>query len=193
MKFRGIILTTTVILASLWAPNGTTALTEADSLFRIEVEGKGTIVIRLATDKAPKASNQLIQLAKQKFYDGQRWFRVVTKPRPFLIQTGDPNSRDASKLDSPTMGTKGAGGRVPFEQTGIEATEGAVFLAAKPGDRDSGDSQFFILLDSYRFLEGDHTAVGRVIEGMDVVRRIAKGDLITSIRVSSSEAALAAK
>ncbi len=193
MKLRGILLASTIFVASLWAASGLTSPSGADSLVRIEVEGKGTIVIRLATDKAPKASAQIIQLARQKFYDGQRWFRVVTKPRPFLIQTGDPNSRDASKLDSPSMGTRGAGSRIPFEQTGIEATEGAVFLAAKPGDRDSGDSQFFILLDTYRFLEGDHTAVGRVVEGMDVVRKITKGDLIISVRVSSGEVALAGK
>jgi len=73
---------------------------QSSTILRLDVSGKGTIDIRLETESAPKATGQIIRLARQGFYDGQRWFRVVTSPRPFLIQTGDPQSKDASKLDS---------------------------------------------------------------------------------------------
>lgn len=168
-----------LLFAAAWAGG----IRQGGASLRIEVEGRGTIVVRLHTDKAPKATSQIIRLARQGFYDGQRWFRVVQRPRPFLIQTGDPQSKDSSKLDSDTMGTQGSGSSIPFEETGLSADEGAVCLASKPGDRNSGDSQFFILMGTYKFLEGEHTVFGKVTQGMDVVKSIQKGDKIVSVRV----------
>ncbi len=74
----------------------------------IAVEGRGEIVVRLETEKAPRATAQIIRLAEQGFYDGQRWFRVVREPRPFLIQTGDPGSR-TEPMNSPRLGQGGTG------------------------------------------------------------------------------------
>lgn len=175
------VLVCTISVLMAWAQNyspraGETAL-------KVDVEGRGTFYIRLNTSKAPRASAQVAALARQGFYDGQRWFRVVKKPRPFLVQTGDPQSRDATKLDSEKMGSQGSGARVPYEDSGMAAKEGSVCLAAVPGDRNSGDSQFFILMGSYKFLEGEHTIFGEVVSGMEVVRAIEKGDRVTSIRV----------
>lgn len=183
MKLRALILFATGLLFVLLAFGQGYSPKAGETVMRIDVEGKGSIFVRLHTDKAPRATAQIIRLARQGFYNGQRWFRVVHKPRPFLIQTGDPQSRDASKLEAETMGTQGSGNKVPFEATGLPAKEGAVCLASLPGDRDSGDSQFFILLGNYRFLEGDHTVFGEVVAGMNVVHSVAKGDLITSVRI----------
>jgi len=146
----------------------------------VTVENRGTIVIELNTDKAPKAANHIAGLANRNFYDGQRFFRVVKEPRPFLVQTGDPASRD--NLDA--AGTGGSGARIPYENSGLPYEAGYVGLATLPNDRDSGDSQFFILLGPASFLEGQYTIFGRVIQGMNVVQAIQRGDRITSVRIT---------
>lgn len=183
MKARLAVLLLVLASATLiaWAQGYTTKPGEV--ALRIDVERRGPIFVRLNTDKAPKACAQIMRLARQGFYDGQRWFRVAKKPRPFLIQTGDPQSKDASKLESEKMGSQGSGSTVAYENSGMSAKEGAVCLAALPGDRNSGDSQFFILMGSFRFIEGEHTIFGEVVSGMDVVRSIEKGDVIVSVRV----------
>ncbi|MBX3097528.1 MAG: peptidylprolyl isomerase [Fimbriimonadaceae bacterium] len=146
----------------------------------VTVEGRGTIVIELNTEKAPKAANHIAGLARRNFYDGQRFFRVVKEPRPFLIQTGDPASRD--NLDA--AGTGGSGARIPYEESGLPYEAGYVGLATLPNDKDSGDSQFFILLGPASFLQGQYTIFGRVTQGMDVVQAIQRGDRITSVRIT---------
>lgn len=149
----------------------------------IAVEGRGEIVVRLETEKAPRATAQIIRLVEQGFYDGQRWFRVVREPRPFLIQTGDPGSR-TEPMNSPRLGQGGTGTRVPFEESGLVNDAGAVGLSTMPGDRDSGDSQFYILLGAARFLDGQYTVFGQVERGMDVVQAIQLGDRIGSVRIT---------
>jgi cyclophilin family peptidyl-prolyl cis-trans isomerase len=80
------------------------------------------------------------------------------------------------------MGSGGSGARVPYEDSGLPNDTGYVGLSTLPRDRDSGDSQFYILLGPSRFLDGQYTVFGRVTQGMDVVRSIQLGDRITSIR-----------
>jgi cyclophilin family peptidyl-prolyl cis-trans isomerase len=58
-----------------------------------------------------------------------------------------------------------------------------VGLAAIPGDKNSGDCQFYILLSKARFLDGNYTVFGRVVAGMDVVKKVERGDRITSVSV----------
>lgn len=182
MKARFLAILTALVVI-VFVAFGQSSLRGGETGLRLEVEGRGVILIRLNVEKAPKATAQIARLAKQGFYDGQRWFRVTKKPRPFLIQTGDPQSKDASKLESDKMGSQGSGSRIPYEDSGLPAKEGAVCLAAMPGDKDSGDSQFFILMGSYKFLEGEHTVFGEVVSGMEVVRQIEKGDRIVSARI----------
>lgn len=150
---------------------------------RLEIEGKGTVTIRLYPDKAPKAVAHIVQLAKRGFYDGLRFHRVEKTPRPYLVQVGDPQSKSGS-LDSQSMGTKGAGSKVPYEDSGLTNVVGAVGLARLGQDRDSGDSQFYILLGRQPFLDGNYTVFGQVSDGMDVVKRIEKGDRITKATIT---------
>ena len=104
MNIKSVTLILAMLLSVLMAWAQSYSARPGETVLRIDVEGKGSIFIRMNTDKAPKASAQIAKLARQGFYDGQRWFRVVKKPRPFLIQTGDPQSKDASKLDGEKMG-----------------------------------------------------------------------------------------
>ena len=150
---------------------------------RLEIEGKGAVVIRLYPDKAPKAVAHIARLAKQGFYDGLRFHRADRTPRPYLVQVGDPQSRSGN-LDAGDMGAHGTGARIPFEDSGLKNSVGAVGLARLGQDRDSGDSQFYILLASQGFLDGNYTVFGQIVEGMDVVKRIDKGDRISKATVS---------
>lgn len=149
----------------------------------IEVAGRGTVQIKLHTKEAPKTTAQIIRLAQNGFYNGQRFFKVDKSPKPFLVQTGDPASKDAANLNKPTMGSGGSGTKVAYEDSGFANEKGAVGLSTMPNDRDSGDSQFYILLGNFPFLNGSYTVFGKVVSGMDVVEKIERGDVITSVKI----------
>lgn len=155
----------------------------ATSTLTVSVEGKGEVTIELFTDAAPRTTSQIIRLASSGFYDGQKFFRVMKDPRPFLVLFGDPQTK-SKPLDDPSIGTGGSGTRVPFEDSGKPNVKGAVGLSTLPRDRDSGDSQFYILLDDKPFLNGSYTVFGQVTSGMEVVSRVEVGDTVTSVRVS---------
>ncbi|MBS1706897.1 MAG: peptidylprolyl isomerase [Armatimonadetes bacterium] len=159
------------------------ARSEADSKrIVVDIEGRGRIVIELHTKEAPKASGHIADLAAKGFYDGQKFFRVVREPRPFLVQVGDPNSRNG-KLDDPEMGKGGSGTKVPYEDSGFKHRRGAVGLAHLPDDKNSGDSQFYIMLADHGFLDGTYTVFGQVTEGLDVLDKIKLGDRVTKVSV----------
>jgi peptidylprolyl isomerase len=157
---------------------------QGDVRLTVAIEGRGNIVIKLYTKEAPKACSHIMQLAKQGFYDGQRFFRVTRSPRPYIAQVGDPQSRNG--VDDASIGTRGTGAKIPFEDSGHSNDKYAVGLAALLSkDRDSGDSQFYIVLgDGNKFLDGSYTVFGTVIAGKDIVDRLEKGDRITSITVN---------
>lgn len=154
-------------------------LAAADATMRVTVEGRGTFTITLYTDKAPKTTAQIIRLAKSGFYDGQRFHIAIRSPKPYRIQVGDPASKSGDM-----SGLGGSGATVPFEDTGLPNVAGAVGLSHVPDDKNSGDSQFYVLLGSARFLDGNYSVFGKVTEGMDVVDKIEKGDKIEKVVVS---------
>jgi cyclophilin family peptidyl-prolyl cis-trans isomerase len=96
------------------------------------------------------------------------------------VQFGDP----ASRSDVENAGSGGSGARIPFEDTGMPNVAGAVGLSTIPGEKNSGDSQFYILLGNARFLDGSYTVFGKVIDGMDVVNKIEKGDRVSKVTIS---------
>jgi cyclophilin family peptidyl-prolyl cis-trans isomerase len=153
-----------------------------ETVMRVNIESKGSIYIKLHTKEAPKATSQIISLVGQGFYNGQKVFRAEKTPRPFMIQMGDPNTK-SKPVDDPTVGSGGSGNKVSFEDSGYPNEAGAVGLAAIPGDKNSGDSQFYILLSRARFLDGNYTVFGQVVAGMDVVRNVERGDRISSVTI----------
>ncbi|MBL8066423.1 MAG: peptidylprolyl isomerase [Chthonomonadaceae bacterium] len=173
MTSRTFFLLLTVVLATLgW---GQTKLV-------LDIENRGKVEIELYTNEAPKTTAQIIRLAQSGFYNGQKFFRVVKSPKPFLIQTGDPASKTKPAND-PGLGSGGSGKSVPYEDSGHSNVEGAVGLSALPRDKNSGDSQFYILLGPAKFLDGSYTVFGRVVSGMDVVRAVELGDKVTSATI----------
>lgn len=177
MKFWWTLLF--VLLVSLgFSPAQTPASGEV--FMKISVENRGDIVVKLHTDKAPKTCAHIIRLVESGFYNGQRIFRVEKKPRPFLIQMGDPATK-TKPIDDPSIGTGKSGTSVPYEDSGLTHEEGAVGLSALPRDPNSGDSQFHIILGPAKFLDGQHTVFGTVVGGRSVLRSIEVGDRIASV------------
>ena len=156
-----------------------TAFAGADASMRVSIEGKGSFTITLYTAKAPKTTAQIIKLAKGGFYDRQRFHIAIRSPRPYRVQVGDPSSKSGD-----LSGTGGSGSTVPYEENDLTNVAGMVGLSHDPNDKNSGDSQFYILLGSARFLDGSYTVFGKVTDGMDVVEKIEKGDRIEKVSVT---------
>jgi len=153
-----------------------------ETAIKLEVEGRGDIYIKLYTKEAPKATGQILKLAKQGFYNGQRFHRVERQPRPFLVFFGDPQSK-SKDLDDPNMGNGGSGTKIPYEDSGYHHREGAVGLAHPVGNKDAGDSQFYMVLGPARFLDGSYTVFGMVVSGLDVMKRLDRGDRVVNVSV----------
>lgn len=140
----------------------------------VDVEGKGKFVIELNLEKAPKTAGNFIKLAKQGFYNGLTFHRVVPD---FVVQGGDPNGN----------GTGGPGYTIPFEETGLKHEDGAVAMARKGDDKNSAGSQFYICLGPQHQLDGDYAVFGKVIQGMDVVRKIQQYDIMKEVTISDTK------
>ena len=183
---RTITLVITLAFASLLFAQGYTPKA-GETVMKVSVQRAGDVYILLHTKEAPKTTQHIIGLVDRGFYDNQRFFRVVKEPRPFLVQFGDPGSKSKS-MDDDSLGKGGSGKRIPYEETGFTNVVGAVGLATQQDAngnnlKDSGDSQFYILLANSRFLNGSSTVFGKVVQGMDVVSRIKLGDQVTSVTI----------
>ena len=128
-------------------------------------EDAGAIVIKLLPDVAPKTVSNFKNLTNSGFYDGLRIHRVV---KDFVIQGGDPNTRDKPR---DTWGTGGPGYTIPAEISNMTHARGIVSMA-HPGDPNLAGSQFFIVVKDSPHLDQQYTIFGKVVEGMDIVDTI---------------------
>lgn len=147
-----------------------------------KIENKGDFTITLNMKAAPRTCAHIIGLADKGFYNGLRFHRAEKKPKPFLVQVGDSDTRDG-EISSEKAYRGGSGGGIAKEQNDLPNELGAVGLASIPEENILGDSQFYILLTPAKFLDGKYTVFGKVTTGMEVVQRIEKGDRIVSARV----------
>ena len=126
---------------------------------------KGDITVKFYNDDAPKTVENFFKLASENFYDGIRFHRVI---KGFVIQVGDPNSKDDNWTDD---GQGGPGYTFADEINSHKLIEGSVAMA-NAGPNTNG-SQFFILTaKSAPLLDGKYTNFGEVTDGMDAVRKI---------------------
>jgi cyclophilin family peptidyl-prolyl cis-trans isomerase len=136
---------------------------------------KGDIVVSLDAKSAPQTVNNFVFLANQGFYDGLTFHRVEPG---FVIQGGDPQGN----------GRGGPGYTVPGEFK-LKHVEGAIAMARLSDQvnpkRDSSGSQFYITLAATPFLDETYTVFGQVTKGIDVVKKIAMGDVIQKIVISN--------
>lgn len=128
----------------------------------------GDIEVELFTAEAPVTSGNFLKLATEDFYDGVKFHRVIDR---FMVQTGDPNSKDDSKKG--LWGTGGPGYAIPDEfAQGLSNVRGTLSMAnAGP---NTGGSQFFINTVDNTPLDGKHSVFGKVTGGMEVVDAISK-------------------
>jgi peptidyl-prolyl cis-trans isomerase B (cyclophilin B) len=125
----------------------------------------GNIELKFFPDVAPSHVNNFIELAKKGFYDGTTFHRVIPG---FMIQGGDPNSKNANKA---THGTGGPGYTVKAEFSDKPHKRGTLSMA-RAADPNSAGSQFFICVADAPFLNKQYTAFGEVVSGLDVVDKI---------------------
>ncbi len=141
---------------------------------------KGDIKIELFMDKTPITAGNFKKLVEEGFYDGIKFHRVIEN---FMVQAGDPLTKDPTK--EALWGTGGPGYTIKDEFVkGLSNVKGTISMA-NTGAPNSGGSQFFINTVDNTYLDFDkppfeskHPVFGRVIEGMDVVLSIQKGDVI---------------
>ncbi|GBE43927.1 MAG TPA: peptidylprolyl isomerase [Rhizobiales bacterium] len=138
---------------------------------------QGTVTIALRPDLAPNHCARIKELAREKFYDGIVFHRVIDG---FMAQTGCPQG----------AGTGGSGQNLSAEFNDEPHVRGTTSMA-RAASPDSADSQFFICFDDASFLNGEYTVWGKVVDGMENVDKIKRGepvndpDKIISMRVAA--------
>jgi peptidyl-prolyl cis-trans isomerase B (cyclophilin B) len=141
---------------------------------------KGTIEIETFPDDSPKTVEHIVGLVKKNFYNGQRFHRAEEN---FLVQVGDPTSRDMSK--------EGWWGRGPGSGKPIGVAEinkrrkhlpGTVAMAHS-GDPKFADSQFYMVIQPRPGLDGKYAIFGRVTTGLDVVKKLKRADILKKASV----------
>lgn len=143
----------------------------------------GTVKIQMRPDLAPRHVKRIKQLAREGFYDGIIFHRVI---EGFMAQTGDPKG----------TGTGGSGQNIKAEFSREPHNRGVCSMA-RAMNVDSADSQFFICFKDANFLDGQYTVWGQVISGMEFVDKIARGepppnpDKMISVKVAADVAAAA--
>src|SRR5574341_2242312 len=144
----------------------------------VTLEQGGQVTLEFFPAEAPKHVEHFVTLARKGFYDGQRFHRVEPG---FVVQIGDPQSKTLP-MNHPAMGTGGPGYTIKAEFNKRPFDRGVLGMA-RTNDPDSAGSQFYIMLGPAHFLNGQYTAFGRVVSGMDVVDRIRVGDRVKSVRI----------
>jgi len=127
---------------------------------------EGEMVVQFWTDTAPNTIENFKKLARSGFYDGTIFHRIVNR---FMIQGGDPNSKDPAKESS--YGQGGPGYKIKAEFNDHSHERGVISMARGP-DPDSAGSQFFICLAPVPRLNGQYTTFGKLIKGDDVLEKI---------------------
>lgn len=132
----------------------------------IVVKDYGTIKLELDADTAPISVTNFVKLAKEGFYDGLTFHRIISG---FMIQGGDPNGDGTGGSDQTIKGE--------FKENGVENNIShvrGVISMARSMDNDSASSQFFIVHKDSTFLDGQYAGFGKVTDGMEVVDKICK-------------------
>ncbi len=137
----------------------------------IVVKDYGTIKVELDADTAPITVTNFVNLAKDGFYDGLTFHRIISG---FMIQGGDPNGDGTGGSEETIKGE--------FSENGVEndiSHERGVISMARAQDMDSASSQFFIMHADADYLDGNYAAFGHVTEGMEVVDAICDSTPVT--------------
>jgi peptidyl-prolyl cis-trans isomerase B (cyclophilin B) len=133
---------------------------------------KGTMKVEFFEKDAPETVKNFVTLSKKGFYNGLTFHRVIPD---FVLQGGCPNG----------TGTGGPGYKIKCEISGENQYHDRGVLSMAHAGRDTGGSQFFIVLsrDNTAHLDRNHTCFGKVVEGLEIIGDIRMGDKITEIKI----------
>lgn len=169
---------------------GDSALTNLGKTMKATIKtSKGDIEVELYADKVPNTVANFVKLAKENFYDGIYFHRVI---QDFMIQTGDPQAKGSVGVDFayepnakglPIAGTGGPGYKFEDEFDASLKHDGPGILSMANSGPDTNGSQFFITHVATPWLDGKHAVFGKVLAGQDVVNKIVQGDKIETITI----------
>ena len=154
------LLLALLILTACGGKTDTAGLHHAE----IEIQDYGTITLELDGTAAPITVEKFVSLAKDGFYDGLTFHRIIDG---FMIQGGDPAGNGTGGSEKTIKGEFSSNG----VENGISHVRGVISMA-RSGDPDSASSQFFIVHQDSTFLDGQYAAFGHVTEGMEIVDAI---------------------
>jgi peptidyl-prolyl cis-trans isomerase B (cyclophilin B) len=135
---------------------------------------EGEMVVQFWTNAAPNTIENFKKLARAGFYDGTTFHRIV---KGFMIQGGDPNTKDLAKESSYGMGDPGYKIKAEFND---HSHERGVLSMARSSDPDSAGSQFFICLGDVRRLDHQYTTFGKLIKGDSVLGKIGDTEVVSA-------------
>jgi peptidyl-prolyl cis-trans isomerase B (cyclophilin B) len=143
---------------------------------------KGVMEVSFFEDDAPATVENFIKLAREGFYDGLAFHRVIPD---FVIQGGCPYSKEMS---DPRVGTGGPGYKIKCELKGGNQYHDRGVLSMAHAGRDTGGSQFFICHSriNTKHLDRQHTCFGKVTQGLEVIDKIRQGDMIEKIIINET-------
>tara|TARA_B100002051_G_C16631137_1_gene583342 strand:+ start:534 stop:1121 length:588 start_codon:yes stop_codon:yes gene_type:complete len=167
LLIKTISYTFLAFFLTLSSVNGQEMNNKLENMLHLELKD-GTVIIELLPDLAPNHVERIKKLARMNFYDNTPIHRVI---EGFMAQMGDPTGTGSGGSDFPDLNA---------EFNNEPHVRGIVSMARTP-DPDSANSQFFIMFDSAPSLDGQYTVWGRVIEGMEFVDKIKKGDGMNGI------------
>jgi len=148
---------------------------DTNKTYKVAIEtNKGSMELELYPEHAPKTVNNFVFLAREGYYDGVSFHRVISD---FMIQGGDPTG----------TGRGGPGYKFEDELTGNPLKhERCVISMANAGPNTNG-SQFFITHSPQLHLDGNHTVFGKVVAGLDIVDAIEQGDTMVKLTISETD------
>ena len=171
-----------LVIGSLWTASAWLPAQTIDAPVIVVETSKGTFAFETYPAEAPKTVMHVVELVKRGFYDGQRFHRAVPG---FVIQWGDPQSRDESQETQWGRGTTASSG-TPIGAAELSKkrthAKGAVAMS-HPGDPALADSQLYVTLAKRDDLNGKYVVFGHLVAGFEVPERIQRGDVIRRMYV----------
>jgi cyclophilin family peptidyl-prolyl cis-trans isomerase len=168
------VLRTLAIVVALAAVTGAQTKSPGAGPVIVLETAKGTIEFETYPEEAPKTVEHIVELVKKGFYNGQRFHRADPN---FVIQIGDPVSRDVSRID--WWGRQGSGKPIGVAEITKKRKNGVGAVGmGHTGIAKDADSQFYITRRVAPELDGKYTVFGKVLKGMDVVDKIQKSDIL---------------
>src|SRR5262245_9420965 len=160
-----MLLAASTIFATEEEKPATTPVTSSSEVAVIKTS-EGDMVVQFWTDAAPNTIDNFKKLARQGFYDGTIFHRIV---KGFMIQGGDPNSKDPAKENAYGQGGPGYEIKAEFNN---HSHDRAVISMARGSDADAGGSQVFVWLAAVRRMDGQYTTFGKLMKDVDVLEKI---------------------